>query len=180
MPDNPTGYNGSKSFQTKDLMNCLGIYEIRENGEFFARKTESKWIEGNPEAKSWLDKIGHLKEIKSWWEKESITETITMYDYQVTEGDYDYEIEYEVILVEGFVKNVKLSTFKAFLNEERKKNEAKWREELTERQKFQATFRYKYIYRYYNNIIKFCFRKINKFFLFMASNIWKIENKLTI
>ena len=66
MPEDPKGYTGSYGFQTKDFDCGLDLYVIDKDGRLSIERRETEWIEGDPNGKSFLDKMGHVKTIKTW------------------------------------------------------------------------------------------------------------------
>jgi len=112
MPDEPKGYTGSHGFQTKDFDCALDI----------CRETE--WVEGDPNAKGFLDKVGHIKTKKTWLESVNKTCTVQFYDFFSSNNtDYDYWIVYDAVFIDGKMKDIKLTTFEATPNSERKKKD---------------------------------------------------------
>ncbi len=57
------------SFQTKDL-DCTMSHYFIQNGELFEEKYKTEeWIAGDPNAKSIMDKIGHMQREDPYFEK---------------------------------------------------------------------------------------------------------------
>ena len=71
---------------------------------------------------------------------------------------YDYSWDFEALVQEGVVKEIKLLEFKKIPNEERKKLSAKIREKLKQGERFRKTLRYKYFFKYLY-IIKYTFKR---------------------
>ena len=180
-PENPQGYLCSKDFQTKDFNCYMDYYEIREDGSLWIRKSDTEWVEGDAKSKSVMDRIGYLKTIKSWWEKYPITQTINFYDYQESDvSEFDYSIEYEAVIVEGFVKEVKIFKFEAIENDDRKKRDIEFDRKWKERREFQATTKYKLIYGPYNKVITTIFRYMSKIAGYIQNHIYKWESKFLV
>lgn len=150
MPDDPKGYSGSESFQTKDFSNFLLSYAIEEDGSF--------WI--------------LQKEMERIYE----TKTFSIYDFQHGEN-YDYWIEYSVSMIDGFMKDVFLTAFEATDNSERKKQDELFEESLRQRREFVKTKRFRYLYHPYNKIIAKIFSFARKI---QSINLYKLETKLKI
>lgn len=179
LPEDTKGYT-LHGFQTKDLECALDLYEIREDGSLWLKHSESEFVKGNPDAKSLFDRIGHMKEIRSWWEHVKLTKTIQMYDYHHTDGPYDYSVEFEVVFVGGVIDKIKLIKFDTLDNIDRKELHKHHIEGQKLRRKFESSIFYRLIGKPYNSIIRFIFKSIYKVSYFVVSRIWKWENKLSI
>ena len=94
LPEDPKGYCNDK-YQTKDFDNAMDLYEIREDGTLWLRCAEYEYTDGNPNAKSLIEKLPTRKEIKVWWQQIfPITDTVRLYAYDSDTNDtYDYWIE---------------------------------------------------------------------------------------
>ena len=114
MPEDPKGYTGSHSFQTKDFECALDVYIIDKDGQLLIERRDTEWIEGDPNGEGFLSKIGHLKTIKTWLEPLTNTCTIQFYDFiDSNKTDYDYFITYEAIFINGKISSVKIINFEA-------------------------------------------------------------------
>jgi len=181
MPEDPNGFSGTRYYQTKDLNCALDLYVVKDDGTVWLKKTEGQWIAGDPKGKSFSDKFGHFETQKQWEEFYKHTFSIDMCGYVCSEEKpYDYWIDYKISFVDGVIKEVSLKKFEATDNSERKKSVIKMEEEMTKRQKFQNTFRYKYFYKYYNRFIHFSFRHLTRVISFISSKLWSLERKLSI
>jgi hypothetical protein len=56
LPEDPKGYCNDK-YQTKDFDNAMDVYEIREDGTLWLRCAEYEYADGNPNAKSLIEKL---------------------------------------------------------------------------------------------------------------------------
>lgn len=180
MPEEPKGYINSIEFQTKDLENGLLHYEIREDGSLWLEEHEYEHVPGDPKAKFFLDRIGRMKSIRSWFTQQKITKTIEIYDYMETSGQYDYWISYDITFIDGYIKHVNLKEFRATDNTERKERNRQFDLEMRQDYEFRKTKRYRYIYKHYNGLVRFLFSRLNKVLNFAGSRIWKLERKLLI
>jgi len=169
-PDNPMelkDFNfNSTSFQTKDLENVLDDYEIREDGSLWIRRTESERVEGDKKAKSFIDRFGHMKLIKEWWEPTKFTGVIEFYnsigfDGEVDRDSYekDYWVEFIATFVDGQITTVGLLKFEGTNNAERKKRDAEWKEKMRLEKILWDKWYMKYLYRHYDNAVSWIFRK---------------------
>jgi hypothetical protein len=159
----------STSFQTKDLENILEDYEIREDGSLWIRRTESEYVEGDKKAKSLIDRLGHMKLIKEWWEPTKFTGVIEFYNSIGFDGEvyrdsyeYDYFIEYIVTFVDGQITTIGLLKFQGTNNAERKKRDAEFKEETRLEKILWDKWYMKYLYRHYDNAVSWIFRKWNR------------------
>ncbi len=181
MPDDPKGYTGSYGFQTKDFENSLDIYIIDKDGQLFIERRETEWVGGDPNGKTFLEKSGYLKTKKTWLETVNRTCTIQFYDYlSSNKTDYDYWIVYNAVFIEGKITDVKLTTFEARPNSERKEKDEAFKMKLKLRHEFIQTWRYKYIYKPYNTIIKAVVRGSTKCLTKLKMLIFKLESKMLI
>ena len=181
MPDDPKGYTGSYGFQTKDFDCALDIYIIDENGQLFLEQRETEWVGGDPNGKSFLEKSGHLRTIKTWLEPLSDTRAVQFYDYiDSNNTDYDYWIMYDAVFTEGKITDVKLTTFEARPNSERKKKDIEFHKKMREWDEFRKTRRYKYLLNPYNKILKFICDNLYNFFYSSSSRVRRIHNFLMI
>lgn len=180
MPEDPKGYSGSKDFQTKDLGSSMSEYTIEEDGRLLYRKSHYVREEGNPKAKSILDRIGHMREESFEMIHEKITDLIRIYDYQQTKGDYDYFIEYTILFKDGVVDEVKLFKFEAEENGDRKKREEEFQKEMEEHFAFTKTLKYKLFYKPYNKTLNFFFRRLNRIASWFMEFLFRLERKITL
>ena len=181
MPDEPKGYTGSHGFQTKDLDCALDIYIIDKDNQLFIERRETEWVEGNPNSKSFLDKFGYAKTVKTWLEPLNRTCTVQFYDYFSSNNtDYDYWIVYDAVFINGKSTEIKLNTFEASANSERKKKDIEFQNKLREWDEFRKTRRYKYLLSPYNKCLKFIFNKLHKALSFLSIKVWRVHNFLMI
>lgn len=180
MPENPLGYIPSQGFQTKDLDNLLSLYQIRENGELYLQKNKTKWIEGDPNSKSIMGKMGHAEVIDSWWERCWHHGEICIYDYKQTEGDYDYWIEYKITYSKGELTDVELLKFEATPNERRKKSDEEFYKRLQACAEFRKSIKYRYFFKYTNYCVRAIFRVFKKVITFASSKIHRVEDFLIV
>ena len=181
MPDEPKGYTGAFGFQTKDFECALDIYIIDKDGQLFLEQRETEWVGGDPNGKSFLEKSGHLRTIKTWLEPLSDTRAVQFYDYiDSNNTDYDYWIMYDAVFTEGKITDVKLTTFEARPNSERKKKDIEFHKKMREWDNFRKTRRYKYLLSPYNKSLKFVCDKAYNFFYSAASRVRRVHNFLSI
>jgi len=181
LPEDPKGYSNNK-YQTKDFDNAMDLYEIREDGTLWLRCAEYEYTDGNPNAKSLIEKLPTRKEIKVWWQQIfPITDTVRLYAYDTDTNDkYDYWIECDVTFVGGKVTEAKLLEFTATDNSERKKQHQKDVEYWNNRRAFEKTLFYKLFGKCYNRSISFVCRRIHTIATWVTCKIWKVEKFLKI
>jgi hypothetical protein len=181
MPDDPKGYTGSYGFQTKNFECALDIYIIDKDGQLLLERRETEWIEGNPKGKNFLEKAGYAKTVKTWLEPLNDTCTVQFYDYiNSNNTDYDYWIVYDAVFIQGKVKDIKLTTFEATPNSERKKKDIEFHKKMRAWDEFRKTRRYKYLLNPYNKCLKFVCDKVYNFFYFAANRVRRVYNFLSI
>lgn len=188
MPEDPKGYTGSHGFQTKDFECALDVYIIDKDGQLLIERRDSEWIEGDPNGKSFLDKMGHVKTIKTWLEPLTNTCSIQFYDFiDCNKTDYDYFIAYEAVFINGKMSSVKIINFEANDNAERKIRDAEFAKKNKENYQFRQTWQYKYFVKPYNKTIRYIFStlikflsNISKFLSNISFYLHKIENKIRI
>lgn len=183
MPDDPKGYAGNEDyFQTKDLDCALGYYEIREDGTLWAEHKDIEYVQGDPKAKGFLERMGKIVTKSSWFEPDYFHGTIEMYDYRDWDNskDHDYWISYEIQFDKGTVKNIRLLNFEATPNQKRKEKDKIFNEKMRKDYEFRQTKRYKYIYAPYNKVVRYIFRKIYNVSNKIPSSILKLENKISL
>jgi hypothetical protein len=181
MPDDPKGYTGSFGFQTKDLECALDIYIIDKDGQLSLERRETEWVGGDPNGKSFLEKSGHLRTIKTWLEPLNDTRTIQFYDYVDSNNtDHDYWIVYEAFFADGKIKCVELINFEARPNSERKKKDIEFRKKMQEWDEFRKTRRYKYLFNPYNKSLRFVCDNLYKFLYSLPNRVRRAHNFLSI
>ena len=180
LPENPRGYKGSKHFQTKDLENTLSKYEIRENGTLWVKNYLLKYHDGDPNGKTFAEKAPRSEVIEEWYDRVKYDGDLRIYDYQQTNGGFDYDIEYIITFRRYKVKKVVLSSFNAHCNKSRLKKQEEYEKELKRIYEFKQTKRYRYFYSYYNKVTKYIVRSIIKLIDGLKSILDKIQNKLYI
>ena len=171
-------------FQTKDLDNVLATYHINEKGDVYedVRKITGKKIPYEFPFKNWHDNRSFLErvywniknkqyslsddnrfidEIKMVRKKSKLTNTVTMLSFDEVGGRY-LTLDYEVKVVEGKVKSVKLLRWeiesKSDAQKRNKDNEEfklKAASEIEARKSFQSKWYYPIIKETYNPLVFF-------------------------
>jgi hypothetical protein len=75
---------------------------------------------------------------------------------------------------------IKLTTFEATANSERKQKDIEFQNKLREWDEFRKTRRYKYLLNPYNKVLKFVCDKVYNFFYSAASRVRRVHNFLMI
>lgn len=167
------------SFQTKCLECAMDYYEVDKDGQLFREERETEYVEGNPKAKSFSDRFGYMKTVKSWLEKRSDTCTVNFYEsFQDDANQNDYWIDYIAEFVSGKLTSVRVLKFEKTPNADRKARDAKWNAELVENDRFRKKWYAKYLYLHYVSVIRFIFRKYNWLLMKLPSQ-WQVQNFLT-
>jgi len=179
LPEDTKGFHPC-GFQTKDLENALDRYEIREDGTIWLRECEREYTDGDPNGKTFIEKVGLVKETKVWWTQVKLNKIISMYTYQHGEGQYDYWVEFAIDFVDGVVNKIQLKRFEANDNVKRKEDFKLHIEDIKRRKKFESTLLYKCVGKPYNKMLRLILRKICSFSTSLIAVCYKIERKLTI
>ena len=179
LPEDTKGFR-PYGFQTKDLDNTLDRYEIREDGTLWLRECEREYTDGNPNGKTWSEKIGIVKETKVWWTHVKLTKKINMYTYHQGENEYDYWVEFVVEFVDGIINKIELKKFDVTNNAERKENFRQHIEKLKERKEFESKLFYKLIGKPFNKTIWFIASTSNTVGSFLIEFGWKLYRKVKI
>jgi len=146
-------------FQTKDLGNFMGHFEIRKSGLWLKHV---KYKESDPNKKcckkmSWCCDL----EIESEeWVKENFTGYVQFYDFvhDVNEA-HDLWVEFGGHFDKGKLQGkIELLKWEEESNVERKANEKKWRQETKARKEYEKKWRYKYCFKYWNRLVGWIFR----------------------
>lgn len=186
-----TGHN----FQTKDLDCAMSAYKIDSDGQLwkecfdYVDKTEEELAKEKEENKGNKWFFQHpVKVSRTYWEKDSHTGYVNFYDgfYDNLEirdtWKNDYWVEWCAHIVDGKVKSVELFKWESEDNTERKERQAVHDAEWKARAKYESTFRFKYCFKYWNNLMRFIFYNITKFgnwVYSISTNLWKVERKIT-
>lgn len=168
------------TFQTKDLDNFLGQYEIRKSGLWVK---EVKYKPSNHSKKKKIGKIfAPILEVESEeWVKDSFSGAVRFYDtIENVDDDHDLWIEFLAFFEDGKLeKKIRLTEWRLENNSEKKANHEKWAEESRLRSLYEKTLRFKYCFRYWNRFIRFSFRHLRRFQEWKRSFLWKLERWLT-
>ena len=123
------------SFQTKDL-DCTMSHYIIQNGELFEEKYKTeKWIEGNKNAKSIIDKIGHMQREDPYFEKVNFHGEIYFYELLMNVQDkWDCWVEFKAVFTDGKLQKLELFKFEKTDNAERKARDEQFIENMRKEQ----------------------------------------------
>lgn len=161
-------------FQTKDF-ECVMDHYIVENGELFLQMHRNKrWVEGDPKAKSFMDRLGYITSDGAYLEKYGTTETIRIYDFKQSDNAaYDYWIEFKVVFLQGKVFEVVLEKFEARDNAERKEM---WQRHMEASARARKIWYNRFIF--HTHLYRAFAMKINKFLHTTADFLYRISYKL--
>ena len=133
----------SLSYQTKDLGQSMGAFEVRKDGYLYKIET------------SWLDSYTVNDEPIRY----DLTGYVEFYEsIQNDEYENDYWIEYKAHFVKGKVKGIELLKWEGASNASRKLMHAQTEAELKRHFEFQRKWYFKYAYKPYSTFIKSIFR----------------------
>ncbi len=178
-PADPKGYVPSQVFQTKCFDCALSTYEIGLNGQLYIHESEGHFEE-KQDGDHFLS-LGEYVVTKRWVEPLTNTCEITMYDYiHSNDTEFDYCIEYDISFYIGILREVKLVKFEAWPNADRKKRDEEFKIRLKERRDFVQTWRYKYVYRVYNTVLRAAVRRTTTWLGTVSNLIFKLESKIRI
>ena len=169
------------TYQTKNLDNALESYTIRKDGTLWVKRYEREYSEGDPIAKSIMDKIGKCKILKEWNERIYYTGTIQFYQglqYDNINADNwnnDYWIDYQTTFVEGKINKIELLKFSVTDNTARKIRDKEFLDKMDKRGKLWNKWYMRYIYTYYDSFVGFVFKKYRKLMSKLPSS-FKVED----
>lgn len=115
------------SWQTKDLENCMELYFIQGGRMFLQKYRKTEWVSGNPNAKSVMDRIGHLNQEEPYLEPIYHHGEIYFYDFkQDVQDKWDCWIEFKAVFTNGMVDRYQLVEFNKTDSAERKQKDKEW------------------------------------------------------
>lgn len=155
------------SFQTKDL-DCVLDYYIIQNGELFVQKYKtSKWIEGDKNGKSFMDKIGHLEREDPYLQKLYFHGEIFFYEsFYDIQDKWDCWVEFKAVFTESKLQKIELFRFEKTDNAERKARNLEFMNKLKQEKS-------KWINKYffYTKLYSFLHHKIWRSFWLTVANV---------
>lgn len=156
------------SFQTKDFDCCLADYVVQDGKLFLKKYKNEKWVEGDPKAENFMDRLGSLDRTEPYLEaQKSVTHTVYMYEYRHdVVGLWDCSIEFKAVFVHGAVESVELVRFEKLPNAERKRIDREWKEhlELINSYWYNRFIFHTSTYRWVRHILSRAFYKTGTFF----------------
>lgn len=168
------------SFQTKDLVCYMGVYEIRASGALYEQKTEKEWVDVPNSMFG-----GHFKTTKSWWEPYNYTGEIVFYtsvgdeDCDIADLENDYWLEFSFYFENGFLTKKNLIKFEPTPNKERKERYEKFKKEMAEEKTKRNIWYNKYFYiPLWEKPVRKIFRKLHHWAQQATNSIFKIERFL--
>lgn len=166
------------SYQTKNLSNGLDEYRIDKDGFLWREKADGYHEEGDPKAKSMMDRLGRFVETSRTWERELTTRAVDFYElFEKQEFKNDYWVEYHTSFVDGKLNQISLFKFKKEDNAERKARKEKWEKQLKDRNEFLNKWYVKSWYAPWRYIVRMVFRTYRKIKYYIPSD-WQVENFL--
>jgi hypothetical protein len=165
------------NYQTKNLANGLDRYKIDKDGFLWREKVDGYHEEGDPKAKSMMDRLGRFVETSRTWRKEPITCTVDFYEFFTEQDSNDYWVEYQASFTDGKLNQISLIEFEKEDNAERKARAEKWEKQLKDRNEFLNKWYIKYWYAPWRYIVRMAFRTYRKIKRHIPSD-WQVENFL--
>jgi len=172
------------TFQTKDLDNFLGHYEIRKSGLWVKEIKYKPTTKETPRKKKGAGKrwcFAPLDIESEKWVKDNFTGYVRFYDfvYDVDET-HDLSIEFGGHFDKGKLQDkIELLKWEEESSAGRKANIKKWAKETKARKEYEKKWRYKNFGKYWNMLVGWTFRGIRRVREWEGKLVsWKIENKL--
>lgn len=121
----------NRSWQTKNLENAMELYYIQGGRLFCQRFSKTQWIEGDANAKSVMDRFGHLERECPYLEPIYHHGEVYFYDFiNDVDNKWDVWVEFKAVFTNGTVDRYELVKFEKKDNEERKQHEKEWKAKL--------------------------------------------------
>ena len=174
-------------FQTKDLANALIEYKIGKDKALYERKVEYEERELTEEEKKDRDSGGFwspmwtMEEKSHEWVRDNFTGYITFCDLiHDVDSKHDAWVDYRVHVKKGEAQgDVELTEYRLEDNTESKVNHAYWEEEAKARKEYKEKWRYKYCFKYWNNLVGWTFRGGRRCYEWTGKLVsWKVERRL--
>lgn len=122
------------SWQTKDLDNVLSQYFIQGGRLFLQKYKIDNWVNGDPNGKSFLDKLGYLDRKDTYLEPIYHHGEIYFYDsVRDVQDKWDCWIEFKAVFTNGGLDRYTLVKFDKEDNAERIQLYKKFKDEMRER-----------------------------------------------
>ena len=164
----------NRTFQTKDLDNCLETYDIQGGKLFIIRHKTQKWIEGNPNSDSPFKRLGYLKQEDPYLEQVLYHGEIFFYDHiNDVQGKWDCWVEFKAIFTNGIVEKYELVKFKKTDNTERKTREKAFLERYQ-----QENNKWYNKYFLHTSLIRWVRRKLSRVLYEIGSSITNLSHKI--
>lgn len=157
------------ALQTKDFDCALSTYLV-EDGKLYYEKVDSEWVDGGDLFGGYLEeksreKLAHF-----------VTHTIRAYDL-VDSEPFDIWIEFEIIFIEGVVKNITIKEYTETDSKPRIERNQQWQKELKELHEFRQTLRGKIqlsCQTFIRKVLSFCSKQIRKTANFLDRMTYKL------
>ena len=166
-------------YQTKDLDETMSEFELREDGTIWKEEHKYKFIAGDPNGKSFSDKMGHMESEGSWW-TQVFPDVIIFYDSIIRdEFVNDYWIEYKAFFSKGVLTSIEIAGFEAEDNSARKARAKMFVDKMKTRETLWNKWYMKFIYHYYDKAVGWIFRAWRRLTVFVSKHTpsaYTIEN----
>tara|TARA_R100000008_G_C3557791_1_gene154252 strand:+ start:216 stop:773 length:558 start_codon:yes stop_codon:yes gene_type:complete len=153
----------TRTFQTKDLDNCMVDYEIRSDGHLCVWRTNS------------------LSGKEGRWIESDFTGYVNFYDLiRNNEGEKDLWVEFKAHFILGKIEgDIVCEEWKEEDNSNRKQVEAEFKEMFEKREEFIQKWYFRYFLSYWNILVYFLTAAILKVMNWKVKMLHKIRDKLT-
>jgi hypothetical protein len=169
------------------LANALIGYKIGKDKVLYERKVEYEERQLTEEEKKDRDSGGFwspmwvMEEKSHEWVKNNLTAYITFYDLlRDVDSEHDAWVDYRVHVKNGEVQgDVELKEYRLEDNTQNEVNTKKWEEKAKAQKEYKEKRRYKYCFKYWNNLVGWTFRGGRRIHEWTGKLVsWKVESKL--
>lgn len=162
-------------YQTKDLDSFMLKYTIQADGQITYEEYErTEWVEDKSYFMGGYLQGHNLQTLPLHGDH-----VINFYDgFDCDDGDKDYWIEWQATIINGKLQSIKLIEFTGSDNTARKKTYSKLKASLLEIQKYKASFRYKYFFKYFDFIFNKTLKFIQRVLKFVLNGLNWVDKML--
>jgi hypothetical protein len=134
------------NYQTKDLERTLTTYTLEEDGRIsYVRYKNCKWIKDNSFLGGYMD----YSDPETLYVSDQFLTSINFYEFfQFDDKSHDYWVEWQAVIKDSKVVEIKLFSMEKQDNAKRKQNSAKFELEMKKRREFISKWYYKYFLKY--------------------------------
>ena len=166
------------SYQTKDLECCMKDYTIHEDGTITNAEYETnEWVKDKDAFMGGYIHGTNLQHIPLQGNHAFVFYTFFSFD----QGDYDYDIHWKAVVLDGKIHSIQLHEFNSESNNERLKHLDEWNRVNAERKRYYRSIEYKYFFKYTDAIINGFAKvllKVTNFVISMCNKLNRLLYKL--